>query len=331
MQPAPPPPLALLPGGTPTPPPANTPSPDPTVLGAAAMYHGCQVFPSGDYFNADVSTAAVDPASAGLFSHLPNLTAGNFPSIRYFQVNLATASTPVVALDFKHIGGYFPGITSVPWSAGFYISPLGDGHAVVVNTSNCMEYDYYQTSFSHGDLAAVGGRRWDLKQPMSAQFAPAWHTWGAVASDLPYMDLMLTGEDATGPSPIAHAIGFYFPTRQGVSPFGYFRPADAGTVMGVCAARPCLAYGDHLRLKASYVCPPSSQANRICKALKTYGMFYYDQANSFGFLFGASANGTYPWSGSDVDRLLDNLQIDRDFELLKRPALLCAPGRACSA
>jgi hypothetical protein len=48
-------------------------------------------------------------------------------------------------------------------------------------------------------------------------------------------------------------------------------------------------------------------------------------------LFGASANGTYPWSGSDVNRLLNNLQIDRDFELLKRPALLCAPGHACSA
>jgi hypothetical protein len=101
--------------------------------------------------------------------------------------------------------------------------------------------------------------------------------------------------------------------------------------VGVCAARPCLAYGDRLRLKASYVCPSSPQANRICQALKTHGMFYYDQANSFGFLFGASANGTYPWSASDVDRLLDNLKIDRDFELLKRPALLCAPGHACSA
>jgi len=273
----------------------------------------------------------VDPSSAGLFSHLPNLTAGNFPSSRYFQTNLATGSTPMAALNFVHGGGYYPGLSSVPWTGSFYISPLSDGHAVALNTSACEEYDYYQASYSSGVLTAHGGRAWNLNQSMSSQFAAPWHTWGADAADLPYMDLMLTGEDASGPLPISHAIGFYFPTTQGVSPRGYFRPADAGTFVGVCLAAPCLAYGDHLRLKATYACPASPQANRICQALKTYGMFYYDQGGEFGLLFAASSDGTYPWNGADVNNLLNNLQIDRDFDLLQRPALLCQPGYSCSA
>ncbi|MEO6835122.1 MAG: hypothetical protein ABI231_04350 [Candidatus Tumulicola sp.] len=272
----------------------------------------------GDFFNQDISNAAMDPNSAAVISHLPNLTAGNFPGQRYFQVNLSN-NTESVPLNFLHSGGYFPGMISVPWKSSFWISPLNDGHAVSLNTDTCQEYDFYQASFDGSTLTAHGGREWNLNQPISAQYAQQQHSWGADAADLPYADLMLVGEDAFGPGPIQHAIGFYFPTGQGIEALHYYRPADSYTLVGGCSAEPCMGYGDRFRLKVSYVCPGTFQGDRICAALKSYGMFYYDQAGSFGLLFGASTDGSFPWNGGQVDALLNNLHMS-DFDMLTRGA-----------
>ncbi len=50
---------------TPTPAPTPTPIPTPTPLsGNVARYYGCPVFTAGDYYNAPVTNAAIDPNSA---------------------------------------------------------------------------------------------------------------------------------------------------------------------------------------------------------------------------------------------------------------------------
>jgi hypothetical protein len=326
---------------TPVPTPTSTPTATPVPTsppGNVWVYHGCQVFTSGDYFNADFSNAAVDQNSAHIIAGLPALTSSNFPGARYFQVNLASSSTSQVPFGWTHSYGYLydilidAGSTSngtgggtspatVPWQSSFFMSPLNDHHAVVLDASACVEYDYYGSSFSGGTFFANGGHVWNLNEAISAQYAPAHHSDGADAADLPYMALMLTGEDATQPGPIQHAIGFYFPTGNGIDASDWVRPADSPTAVGSCSSAPCLAYGDHIRLHASYPCPTSPQANKICVALKTHGAYYYDQAGEFGFLFAAATDGSFPWNGADVGTLVGHVRIT-DFDVLQRGQLL---------
>ncbi|HEV3154843.1 MAG TPA: hypothetical protein VGZ02_13635, partial [Candidatus Baltobacteraceae bacterium] len=145
------------PHSTPTPQPTSTPS-----SGNVARYDGCPVFTAGDYYNADVTNAAVDPNSANYINSA--IQAGDtdsfYASTGYEKVNNANSGTSLLTVKQKVSYHQFP--VPYPWQSGYYIERLSDAHGMVVQTQDCHLYESYSTSYSGGVLAAYSGANWDL-------------------------------------------------------------------------------------------------------------------------------------------------------------------------
>lgn len=297
--------------------------------GNVATYKGCNVFTAGDYYNKDISTATVDANSSTIISGLTgNWTqafqgASGTKEVEQVNVDPNTATLFTVATVS---GGHNPPLyneTQMPWATGYFIEPLGDKHAMVLNTTTCKMYETYGTVFNGTTLSAYSGRSWDYTTAL-VQGSDGWN--GPMASGLPFAAGMLKGEEAS--ATINHALNFAGPYGAGVSQWGYLAPASASTA-SACSGN-CthpLHQGDHLRLKASYTCPTGAQAARVCAALKTYGMFYADQAGQPTLYFANSTDGTDPWLTSDVNTLTNNLHMT-DFEVLTEGTLICRSGHS---
>jgi hypothetical protein len=310
---------------TPTPAPVVTPVPTAAPIastGNVAHYQGCPVFTAGDYYNAPISSASLDPNSANYITsqYSAGNTYGFYASTGYEKVNQANNSTPLLTVKQKVSYHTFP--VPYPWQSGYYIEPLNDAHAMVVQTQSCHLYEAYSTSYSSGVLSAYSGANWD----MTKGFVPLpGGSPSAMASGLSIFAGMVKWEDYQSGA-IDHALNWAAPAGT-VAAWKYVRPAsdtDGLAFKGTSAYQ--LPYGAHLRLKASFsTAGMGPEATMVINAMKTYGIYLADTGSSSNALYFADdANGTNPWNSSDLSAL-SKIHIT-DFDVVTLPAIQTVPG-----
>jgi len=280
------------------------------------------VFTAGDYYNAQVTTASIDPNSANYISAVTNAgdTSGFYASTGYEKVNLANNSTPLLTVQQQVSYHTFP--VPYPWQSGYYIEPLSDKHAMVVQTQSCHLYEAYSTTYSSVTLSAYSGANWD----MTKAFVPLpGGSPSAMASGLSMFAGMVKWEDYQSGS-IRHALN-WAAIAHTVAAWKYVRPAsdtDGLSFNGTSSYQ--LPYGAHLRLKSSFsTAGMGPQATMVINAMKTYGIYLADTGSSGNALYFAdAADGSNPWNSADLSAL-SNVHVS-DFDVVSLPAIQTVPG-----
>ena len=312
------------PGHTPTPSPTSTPS-----GGNVATYQGCNVFTAGDFYNAPVGGASVDPSSALYIASAAVVdNSGFYLSTGVEHANLANGSTPTHPVHAKvaYHQNEWNANPQWPWLASFKIEPLGDAHAIVLRTSDCRLFETFSTSFSGGTFSAYSGWSWDLSRPfVTLTSVLGTSSPSSMASGVSLFAGAVKSEEIQS-GVIRHALN-WAGTAHAFATWSFVTPASDTDGLAFSGGNPSfqLPYGAHLRLKASF--NDSSfgpQAKAITTALKTYGMFLADTGSS-NALYGIEAqDGSNHWNGGDLSAL-GSLHLT-DFDVLTLPAIQRVAG-----
>lgn len=288
-----------------------------------ARYAGCPVFTPGDYYNAPVVNARVDPHSSQYIAGA--IAAGNrggfwaaSPAVEY--VNVAAPNVRAQAVRQKV--SYHRFDRPYPWSPAFRIEPLRDAHAMVIDPRACRLYETYETSYDGDALAAYSGASWDLTRP----FAPLpAGTPSSMASGLSMFAGLIKWEEVAR-GRIDHALN-WAPPAGTVAQWTFVRPAsDTDGLPFRGSAEYQLPYGAHLRLKRSFdISSFGPQAKAIAQAMKTYGIFLADTGSDENALYNAAPqDGSNPWDRRDLGAL-DSIRLS-DFEVLALAPIQRVPG-----
>jgi hypothetical protein len=264
--------------------------------GQTANLNGFVPFTGSSLWNADISSAPVDPNSDSIITNwvgVVNLHPdwGTDPTygIPYVVVD---GSQALVNVD---LGAYpdesDPGPMPVPANAPVEggSSSTGDRHVLVLNNANCFLYELYNASPNpDGSWNADSTAVWDL---LGDEQRP--YTWtSADAAGLPiFPGLVRYDEVAAGN--VQHAFRFTLPnTREAFTP-----PASHWAATSSDPSAPPM--GMRLRLKSSYdISGFSAQMQVILTAMKKYGLILADNGSSL-FVTGVSDSR---W-GSDMESL----------------------------
>ncbi len=145
----------------------------------------------------------------------------------------------------------------------------GDNHVLVLDKSNCFEYDLYQGAYSDGSWSAWSSAIWDLQNGENRPY-----TWtSADAAGLPiFPGLIRYDEVASGA--INHAIRFTVPDTEAA----FIPPATHWAATNSASPIPM---GMRVRLKAGFDVSGYSAANQvILNAMKKYGLILADNGSA---------------------------------------------------
>jgi hypothetical protein len=253
---------------------------------------GCQVFPTDNPWNQDVSQAPVDPnsntyiASIGASGHLHPDTGSNPDyGIPYAVVGPGQPRVPIAftAYGDQSDPGPYPIPPNAPIEAG------SDHHVLVIQTGACKLYELYNTSRSGGGWNADSGAVFDLN---SNTLRPDGWT-SADAAGLPIFPGLIRYDEVQA-GYINHALRFTVAHTQR----GYIHPATHFASSSTDASLPPM--GLRLRLKAGYdVSRFTGAARVILEALRRYGMIVADNGSNW-YVTGASDTR---WNDTDLDQL----------------------------
>ncbi len=233
--------------------------------------NGCNVFPANNVWNARIdslpvaanSSAYVETIGSGSGAH-PEF--GSDPS-GGIPITFVSGSQPKVPISFLYESdpGPYP-IPANPLIEGG-VSSTGDRHILVVDTTNCIDYELYSAHpNSDGSWTASAGAVFALN---SNQLRPAGWT-SADAAGLPILPGLVRYDEVLSGT-INHALRFSAP----VTDDNYIWPArhEASSASG--SQYPPM--GQRFRLKASFdVSSYPAHVQVILNALKTYGMILAD-------------------------------------------------------
>ena len=288
------------------------------------MLDGCQIFPAGDYYNRVVTTAPVDANSAAMIKATAD--AGDTGGLNMWHpsslyLNIANSATPT--LNVRPIsGGHNPVIgnnssQAIPWLSTFKIQSVSDKHSFTLNTSNCTEYETWDTSYTNGVLSAYSGLAMNLSQPMLPQESFA----AVTAAGIPMLPGLVRPEEIVAGA-IHHAL--YFDAVYGtLNQTRYVAPsfnADGVPYKGPASETAnALPLGARLRLRSNF--PMSElgpQAQVIARALQTYGALVADTGccDALQYVLSPTYPGD-PFNGSDLNTL-SNIHIS-DFQVVDSP------------
>ncbi len=270
-------------------------------LGQGASLGGFVPFPADSLWNADISSAPVDPNSAAVINFIgagismhADFGAGQYLGstigIPYLVVG---GQQPPVAINFTAYGSESdPGPMPVPVTAPIesYPNPdTGDRHVLVLDNSNCFLYELSSAYVSGNSWDAGSGAVWDL---LSNEQRP--YTWtSADAAGLPIFP-GLARYDEVAAGKISHALRFTLQQSRAA----FILPAShwAANSSNSNAA----PMGMRMRLKASFDVSGYSTANQvILKTLKKYGMIMADNGSNL-YLSGAPDDR---WDNNDLHAL----------------------------
>jgi hypothetical protein len=268
----------------------------PLIVGRTAVpvIGGCDIFPSDNAWNQDVSALPVDSRSA---NYIASMNAGgktflhpDFGSDPTYGIPFVVvpASQPLVPINFVEYGdesdpGPYPIPANAPVEAG------SDSHVLVIRQNECKLYELYHAAFTGSGWDAGSGAVWNLR---SNALRPAGWT-SADAAGLPILP-GLARYDELAAGEIRHALRFTVWRSQR----GYILPATHAAGATNDPNDPPM--GLRLRLKANYdISGFTGHARIILTALKTYGMIVADNGSSW-FISGA----TDPrWNDTDLNQL----------------------------
>jgi hypothetical protein len=279
----------------PPPGPSSTPSP----LGsppAVAMIDSCQVFPSDNPWNTDISNYPVDPNSANYLAHMNAATTNLHPDfgsnptygIPYITV---PGTQPKVPMTFTYASESDPGPYPFPANAPIEGGPssTGDRHVIVIDRNNCILYETYASYYVGPGWNAGSGAIFHLN---SDALRPDYWT-SADAAGLPiFAGLVRYYEVQQGA--INHALRFTVKNTQE----GFIHPATHYASSLTDPSYPPM--GLRVRLKASYdISHFTGEAHVVLVALKKYGMMVADNGSDWYITGETNTN----WNDTDLDQL----------------------------
>ncbi|HEY6485540.1 MAG TPA: hypothetical protein VIX83_04065 [Candidatus Cybelea sp.] len=278
--------------------------PDGKSPAGTGEFLGCP-YPSGDVWQQNINGAQIDPNSAAnIQATIDGGGGGGFSanaSTTDELINMATTRTPVVKVLGK-VKWHTP-YSPWPWASNFYIEPLSDGHAMVLQTQGCFYYEGYNVSYGNGALSMYNGSMWNLNAPFVRPAA------GGIsdASGIP-LGLLAVRPEELSAGYIGHAVGWdgvahSWSQSACASPAGKTNCTDAIPYNGPYGDTP-MPYGAHIRLKAAY--NDSSfpkEAKAVAEALKRFGAYAYDTGCCNAIFFTNDSNGGPVWTSQDSSAL----------------------------
>jgi len=304
------------------------------------------LFPADNWWNADVSSAPVDPNSASYINFIganvglhPDFggDADPFPEIYGLVYVVVPGTQPLVPVTFVEFGdesdtgapGRPPGYPIPPeaktqpkWIEGGYpgnADPGGDRHMLIVDRDRRLLFELYHT---HWDAAQS---RWEAGSgavfPLGSNLRRPEGWTSADAAGLAILPGLVRYDEVFGSEPIRHAFRFTVEESD-----GYVFPAshEAGDTPGA------LPMGARLRLKASKDLsgyPP--EVRRIFQAMKTYGLIMADNGTNL-YITGAYDSR---WNNDGLNPAFASLRAS-DFEVIRlgwQPSNPPAPGTCVPA
>jgi hypothetical protein len=280
---------------------------------------GCP-YPYGNVWQTNISQAQVDPQSAAnIKATIDGGGGGGFdasaPTTDEY-INPANSSTPLVPVEPK-VSWHTP-YSPWPWEANFYIEPLSDAHALVLQTQGCQYYEGYDVSYyTSGTLAMYNGGMWVLNAPFQRPSDGGTST----ASGIPLGLLAVRPEELTA-GIISHALGWdgvahSWSQTACVSPAAQSDCTDDLPYDGPPSDTP-MPYGAHIRLKASFNDSSfPTEAKIVAEALKNYGAYGYDTGCCNTIVFVNDVYGGPTWTYADA-AALQSITIS-DFDRVVAP------------
>ena len=253
-----------------------------TNPGANASLAGRRPFPADNPWNADVSGAPVDPASAqliascgsrGLHPDFGTVWDGAPNGIPYVVVHGDQAKVPV---SFDYADESDPGPYPIPSNAPIEGGPAssGDRHVLVVDVDNWKLYELYAAYPQSGGArwTAGSGAVFDLG---SNALRPAGWT-SADAAGLPVFPGLVRYDEAVERGSIDHALRFTCPrTRK-----AYVDPARHYASNDTSSALPPM--GMRVRLKSNFDTTGFAPEVRVMlRAMMKYGMLLADNGSGW--------------------------------------------------
>jgi len=261
-----------------------------SVLGAPTTSHaangaptlgGCQVFPSDNPWNEDVSSLPVRPDSAALIASISAFGHTNLhPDFGHnlrngIPFNVVPSTQALVPINYTAYGDESdPGPFPIPKRPK--VEGGSDHHVLVLQQGTCRLFELFAAHHHGKGWNAGSGATWDLS-------SNALRPLGWTSADAAGLQILpgLVRYDEVASGHIDHALRFSVDRSQR----GYILPA---THFASSSSDPTLPpMGLRLRLKASFdLSPYSGPVLVILQALKTYGMIVADNGGSW-FISGA--------------------------------------------
>lgn len=260
-----------------TPAPTHTPQP-----GGGPTIGGCNVFPSNNPWNANISAYPVHPNSQNFINNIlagsgtdklhPDFGSNPEYGIPYIVV---PQSQPLVPINFTDYGDESdPGPYPIPLNSP--IEGGGDRHVLAVQQGTCKLFEMFVAVPQADRWDAASGAVFDLS---SNALRPLGWT-SADAAGLPILPGLVRYDEVQAGA-IRHALRFTVQSSQRA----YILPATHWASSSTDPNRPPM--GLRLRLKATYdISGYSGQTRVVLEALRTYGMIVADNGSNW-FISGA--------------------------------------------
>ncbi len=245
---------------------------------APPLVGGCQVFPSDNPWNTDISGAAVHPNSANYIANIlanggdfvhPDFGENPDYGIPWITV---PGTQPKVPVTFEYDDESDPGPYPIPPNAP--VEGGGDRHVIAIDTDNCVLYEIYASTYVGGAQNAwTAGSGAIFSLDTNALRPDGWTS--ADAAGLPIFPGLARCDEAES-GVINHALRFTVNRTQKayIYPARHFASNQTGLNYPPMGLR--------LRLKASYdTSGLTGQAAAIATALKTYGMILADNGSNW--------------------------------------------------
>ena len=258
---------------------------------------GCQVFPSDNPWNTDISQYPVDPNSATYLAHMNAGTTFLHPDFgRNLQYGIPFVVVPAdqqfVPMKFflyphESDPGPYPFPSDAPIEGGSHST--GDRHVLVIDSGNCHLYETYRSFYKGPGWRAGNGAVFDFGS--DALRPDGWTS--ADAAGLPIFAGLVRYDEATAGA-IDHALRFTVHQTQE----GYIHPATHWASSTTDPGYPPM--GLRVRLKASYdISHFTGAAHVILVAMQHYGMFVADNGSDWYFTGAPDVR----WSDANLNTL----------------------------
>jgi hypothetical protein len=287
-----------------------------------AAWLGCPYFGNAGYYVEPVVSAHVDRNSRAYIQSA--IEAGNrdgfwIASRPVEYVNVANDGTPMHRITQRVPYHRFP--VTFPWSPNFWVEPLSDAHAIVLQQQTCTLYELYDAKFEGNTLSAYSGARWLLNRPFEP-LPPG--TPSAMASGLSLYAGMIRWEEVAA-GRIDHALNWGAPAGT-VAQYQFVRPAsDTDGIAFKGASRYQLPYGARLRLHASFDTSRfGPQSSVIAQAMKKYGIYLADTGRTNELYNAIAIDRVNRWNDADLEALA-SIRIS-DFDVIELGPILTVPG-----
>ncbi|HET7378384.1 MAG TPA: hypothetical protein VFK30_16855, partial [Anaerolineae bacterium] len=282
---------------------------------------GCPMYPADNVWNVPIDTLPVDPNSAAYVSAMgssakahADFGSGIWPDPGGFPIGIpyttVLGTQPKVSVLFDYWAESDPGPYPIPNNVPIEGDPTsGDRHILIVDQTNCVLYEMWDSRKIGGQWYAGSGAIFTLTQ--NAPLRPAGWT-SADAAGLPILPGLVRYDEAAS-GEINHAIRFTSSSTKN----SYIWPARHKAPYNLAAGSPPM--GQRFRLKASFSIDsrfkPEEQV--ILRALKKFGMILADNGSSW-YLSGVPDER---WNNDDL-HAFDTYLKGSDFEAVDESALI---------